>query len=79
MTPSCIHASGLYVLIGHESALFIVPQVVPCLFDMSPLFSPLPCLAVNACLIVLRIYGSSLCSVWGRLGICTASLVLFKR
>jgi hypothetical protein len=80
MTPSYTHASESYALIGHESALFHISHVsvLPrCSFDTSP-FSP-PCyLMVNMRLIVLCIMWYSPCSVLGRFGSYTASLVLFK-
>jgi hypothetical protein len=56
VTPSFIHASKSYVLIGHESALFHilhVPVSASLIVLTRPPFSP-PChLAVNMCLIVL--------------------------
>jgi hypothetical protein len=53
MTPSYIHASESYVLIGHESALFhVLPvSVSPRVFPDTPPYR----LMVNMRLIVLRI------------------------
>jgi hypothetical protein len=65
MTPSFTHASGSSVLIGHESALFHILVYRLVVLACFPYLTS--CLA--RILLFSVLWGTSPCSVWGRLGI----------